>query len=327
MKRKIVFICLVPVLLLWGTGMLNGAEKVGTTSFQFLKLAYDVRASAMGGEFVSVANTSAAMFSNPGGLAFLQNMDLSFSYTDYFVDVGISAFTIAMPLGNLGTFGFNGLILDYGTIEVTEISAQGWNQDFTYFNPGLTGETINPGAMAFGISYARALTNKFNFGLTVRYASEDLVREKVSALLFDAGLIYQTGFRSVQFGAAIRNFGPEVTFINESYPLPQTFLFGTSMYLLGPENAILGHSGWQSLLVLYNLIHPRDYDQQHSVGAEYNLHNLLFIRAGYKFNYDEEGLTFGGGLQFKGIRFDYAYEPFGEVLDPVHQFSVGYGLK
>lgn len=326
MKIKTGFKCIL-VLLLSGIGTVNGTEKVGTTSFQFLKLHFDARSAAMGCALVSVNNTSEAMFLNPSAMASIEGLDLSFSYTDYFVDVGISAFSIAIPFGNLGTFGFNGMILDYGTIEVTEIAAQGWNEDFTYFNPGVTGETIHPGAMAFGISYARALTNKFNFGITARYATEDLVREKVSTLLFDVGLTYQTGFRSIQFGAAIRNFGPEVTFINESYPLPQTFLFGTSMHLVSPGSAMLAQSDWQSLLITYSLNHPRDYDQQHNIGAEYNLNDLLFVRAGYKFNYDEEGMTFGAGMRFKGIRFDYAYEPFGEVLDTVHKFSVGYGLQ
>lgn len=327
MNKNIRFFVFVLVIFsgVYNTAM--GAEKVGTTSFQFLKIAPDARSSAMGGAFVSVVNTSEAVFWNPGALAGITGLDISGSYVDYFVDVSISSFSAAIPLFRLGTVGFQASILDYGSIEVTEVASQGWNSDYTRFNPGLTGETINPGSMVFGLSFARSLTDKFNFGLTAKYVTEDLVREKASALVFDGGLTYRTGFRSLILGAAVRNFGPEIKFINESYPLPQTFTFGISGYLISSENSLVAQSPWQKLLFSYDIVHPRDYDQQHTVGVEYTFKNMLILRGGYKFNYDEEGIAFGMGLKIKNIRLDYAYDPFGEILNSIHKVTVGYGLK
>ena len=47
---------------------------------------------------------------------------------------------------------------------------------------------------------------------------------------------------------------------------------------------------------------------------------------GSRFNYDEDGLTFGGGLRVpfgeeSEIRFDYAFQDFG-VLTEVHRFTM-----
>jgi hypothetical protein len=81
------------------------------------------------------------------------------------------------------------------------------------------------------------------------------------------------------------------------------------------------------LLVSYDLSQPRDYGQQHHIGLEYGFRDLLFLRGGYKLNFDEEGLTYGFGINYSGIRVDYSYSDFGEYLNAVHRFSVGFGLN
>ena len=47
------------------------------------------------------------------------------------------------------------------------------------------------------------------------------------------------------------------------------------------------------LLVSIDAIHPRDYTERINLGAEYVLMDMIALRAGYRFNYDEEGLTAG----------------------------------
>ena len=43
-------------------------HKVGTTSFQFLKVISDARSTGMGGAFIAVGNSSGAVFSNPAAI-------------------------------------------------------------------------------------------------------------------------------------------------------------------------------------------------------------------------------------------------------------------
>jgi len=48
---------------------------------------------------------------------------------------------------------------------------------------------------------------------------------------------------------------------------------------------------------------------------------------GYKFDYDSEGLTFGGGLHTDlagwPVRVDYSYGKMSEYLNNVHRISLG----
>ena len=177
------------------------------------------------------------------------------------------------------------------------------------------------------MSYARQLTDKFSFGLTVKYAREDLVVKSTSSVMFDGGVLFNTGYNSLVLSAVLRHFGPKVTYFDKSYPLPQTFTLGLSGYLLSPESAFLMDSESNKLLLSYDLSQPRDYSQQHHLGMEYSFRDIFFLRAGYKLNFDEEGLTYGFGLAYTGLRVDYSYSDFGEYLNAVHRFSIGFGLN
>ncbi len=94
--------------------------------------------------------------------------------------------------------------------------------------------------------------------------------------VFDFGLVYKTGYRSIQTSAVIRNFGPEISFSDdeittnnsdfESYPPPQTLAIGVSSFLIAPDNSLLLQSGNQRLRVAFDIIGPRDYDQQYNTG-------------------------------------------------------------
>ncbi|MCP4705208.1 MAG: hypothetical protein GY865_11400 [candidate division Zixibacteria bacterium] len=53
--------------------------------------------------------------------------------------------------------------------------------------------------------------------------------------------------------------------------------------------------------------------------------NRYFLRGGYKFNYEEEGLALGGGIstplsETSDLSLDYAWVDFGR-LTSVHRFS------
>ncbi|RMD94844.1 MAG: hypothetical protein D6813_01465, partial [Calditrichaeota bacterium] len=63
------------------------------------------------------------------------------------------------------------------------------------------------------------------------------------------------------------------------------------------------------------------------VGVEYSYLDILFLRGGYKFNFDEESWALGLGVRFKGMRLDYSYSDFGDYFNPVHRFTVGFGMK
>jgi hypothetical protein len=323
--------CILLILLLGFSVPLysqgQGIDKVGTTSFQFLKVNPDARSTALGEAYTSVVSTSEAVFWNPAGLTRVQKMDVASSYVDWLLDISHLSLSAAYSFENLGTIGFQAILTDIGEIEETRVDYLFRVEEEGRYNPGITGNVVKPGAMVFGLSYARQLTEKFSFGLTVKYAHEDLVVKTASSVIFDGGVLFDTGFRSLSVSAVLRHFGPKVQYFNKSYPLPQTFTLGLSGYLLAPDNSFLMDSESNKLLVSYDLSQPRDYSQQHHVGIEYALRDILFLRAGYKINFDDEGLTYGFGLAYTGVRVDYSYSDFGEYLNAVHRFSIGFGLN
>lgn len=325
MKTKIhvsILILLIGVLLVPHSRLLS-FEKVGVTSFQFLKVMTDARSTAMGEAFTAVCDGSNAMFWNPAALTQVTRFDASVSYLDWFLDTGHFSAAAVYSLKNVFSVGVMGLVANYGDFEVTDVAHLGFIGDV--YNPGLTGEKINPGANVFGIGAARRLTDKFAFGIVGKYATENLDVKSKSLAMADAGITYNTGFRTLQVAATVRNFGHEVKYYDKGYPLPQTFNIGLSAYLTAPKDAMFFRSNRHRLLMAFDMVQPRDYDQQYNFGLEYSFANLLFLRGGYKLNYDEEGLSLGFGVHYGMYRIDYSYCDFGKYLDSVHRFSVGFG--
>lgn len=318
----LMIIVLVALPFRQGMGQVSGFDQVGTTSFQFLQVIPNARAAAMGNAGTTTMESSDAIFFNPGSLARMDGLNIALSYLDWFLDVNISSVSLSYQWGNLGTLGFHGMVADYGEIIETRVDELQRDPETGIYNPGLTGNTATASAMVFGISYARALTDRFSFGLTAKFAREDLVAKAVNALIFDGGMIYETGFKSLKLGVMVRNFGAEVKYFDESYPLPQTFSIGVSGFLLGPAaEAFFLSSEDNRVLMSYELVQTRDHSQQQHLGMEYSFRDLIALRGGYKFNYDEESWTVGFGLAYNRFRLDYAYNDFGNILGNVQRFT------
>jgi hypothetical protein len=108
------------------------------------------------------------------------------------------------------------------------------------------------------------------------------------------------------------------------------FRVGLAADLVGADGLLMAQED-SRLLLAFDLFQPNDYTQQEHVGLEFEFSGMLALRAGYKFNYDTEGLTAGGGLRqnIGGIRFsfDYSYGAMGTYLGNVHRISLGAGLQ
>jgi hypothetical protein len=188
----------------------------------------------------------------------------------------------------------------------------------TPLQPDGTGETFFSSNYRVGISFSRFLTDRVTFGATVNYIYLSLYSgfddHAVSA---DVAAFYVTDFRDFKFGMKIANFGSEIKFVNEPYPLPVNFTFGLSMNAFEHEK--------QKALISINGIKPNDGKPLAMVGAEWNYNDLLFLRGGYHANHEIEKFGFGAGLQVPvrqyEIRFDYSYNDF-TLLGGAHRFGV-----
>jgi hypothetical protein len=338
---------IVLLLALWAVSTESvWAQKVGTSSLQFLKVMPTARATALGDAYVSLASGADALFWNPAGLTSAVSHDIAMTMTVWLFDTKQGAFGYALPLGDIGTFGVQVQYVDFGTIQETRVDYLqfvGPTGGQTY-NPGLTGNTFRPYSYLVGLSYGRMFTEAFSAGVTAKYVRESLFNgstvtvtnpstgaleehnTSAGVLLFDFGIRYYTGFRSIFLGASVQNFGGQVKFARESYPAPLTFRLGASGNLMG-QDALLLQDDTHRATVAFDLLQPNDYAQQMHFGLEYEYARTVALRLGYKAKYDTEGLTAGLGVQstFAGLHllFDYSYGSMADYLTNVHRISLG----
>ncbi len=338
-----IFMALAVLAAAWvGTA---SAQKVGSTSMQFLKVLPSARAAALGEAYSAWASGAEAVFWNPAGLALTDHHQVSLTYTDWLFDARQGALSFATPIGALGSVGLQVQYVDFGVFEET-------TNERPYISdpdrPGLTGRTFRPFSYVVGATYARHLTDRFALGIGLKYAHESLfdggrvstqIRQGVfdevdtyaSGVLFDFGIRYETGFRSIQIASAVQNFGADVSYAVESYPVPLMFRVGIAADLVGPNGLFAGGYDANQVRAAVDIFHPNDYAQQVHMGLEYEFARLLSLRAGYKFFYDNDGLTLGGGLQYAagdlGLAVDYSFGSMGTYLGNVQRISLAIELQ
>jgi long-subunit fatty acid transport protein len=296
------------MLLLLLPGLAFGQAKVGTAGAQFLEIGVSARAVGMGDAFVAVADDATAMYYNPAGLTQLYDREVTVAAIDYPADIQYGFAGIAYPLYRFGgVLGVGFYALDAGQMDET-----------TYEYSQGTGRTFSAASYALGLSYARNLTDRFSVGLTLKFIDEHYEDERSSGWAADVGTSYNTGFRNFKISMVITNFGPDMTFISESYPLPINFRFGGAIDVLESER----QRGTFSL----EAQHPSDNLEKYNAGFEYSYDEHYFLRVGQRFNYDEGTFSVGGGihvpLQSMDLQLDYAYQDMGR-LTQAHRFTLG----
>ncbi len=303
----------------------GGLKKVAQTGMKWLSIPVGARGSALGGSFTAVVNDASAVFWNPAGSALTSGGHLFLNQSRWIADITLNAGSISYGTKGWGVFGLSMMAVNWGTLHGTRRTSTGSGFEET-------GE-FSPEDWSVGVSYALRVSDKFSFGAHVKYIHENLgsayegtmdnpqtYTGEMNLVAFDFGTLYFTGFKDLRFGMTIQNFSQEKKYRAESFPLPLTFRFGVAMDLIPLFASGTGHS----MTLCIDADHPRDYSERLHFGGEYSFRNLVFLRAGYKTNYDEEDLSLGGGLLLKlrnlALGLDYAFVHF-KNFDSVHMFS------
>jgi hypothetical protein len=311
------------VLFLVMVGTLSlGFNKVGTTAAPFLKIEYGARPVGMGGTFVALANDPSGIYYNPAGIAENKSTQFMGGYTVWFADLKYNYATFVLPTSRIN-FALWGSFLYSDAISVTTIeNPEGSGQKFTYVD-GLLGFTVSA-----------PLSDRLSVGISGKYIQQKLYNESASTFALDVGSILRTPLKGTRLGMCLVNYGgrmqlfgndlivqtdpwpefagnPEVEarLTTESFPLPLAFKLGIAFEIDG--------------------IHPNDGEEKVQFGFEYSLYDMLFLRGGYKVNYDTQKYTGGAGMKFsigkRTFAVDYAYVDM-DVLDATHRISLGIGF-
>ncbi len=332
MKRIIMLISFS--LLLSAAVSADELSKAGSCGAQFLKIGLGSRYQAMGEASVAVANDVYATYWNPAGLAEIENAAISFTNVNYLLDINLNFVGFAKNFEDVGVFGVSTTIMTTGDQEITTLEEQEG-----------TGEYYTATSYTFGLTYARQMNAQFAFGASIKYIGERIHNESAHGFAVDFGTLLYPGINSLRLGVSISNMGAEMAFsgsdlivsyyddtgddaINpvsaelktNSYDLPMMFRVGAAYDLELTEMTVMTLAG--------ELTHPNDNEQQGALGAELGFNDMFFVRGGYKINYDEQGLTVGGGLDTKiskstRLMVDYAWQDFGR-LESTQRFTVGF---
>lgn len=331
---------MILIILILGIKPVNAQEVdySGTSAVNFLKIGVGARPMAMGDAAIASINSAEALYWNVAGLTRIdEQFSVAISTMEWLVESRNSYFAAAVRLGEFGTVGLDIQYLDYGKVEETTV----YDQDGT-------GRFLSASDMAIGLGYARKLTDRFAFGVKVKYINETIADATGDAFAIDIGAVFVTSFfdNNFRIAASLSNFGTKLKFTgrdlsvtynvpdnpsNKQIPadlstiewdIPLLFRFGVSNYFINNDQV--------SLLVAYDVLDSRDYEVRHNVGGELGLYKILYLRGGYKFNYDEIKYTAGIGLDFMEIlkyqlKLDYVYLDYGD-FDALNQFSLIFNL-
>ena len=314
----------------------QGVTKTGTTAGKFLSMGIGPRAIAMGGAFTSIADDASAMYWNPAGIDNLQQNQIIFTQTNWFVDIKLNYIGAVFKAGQIGTFGLNMTAMTMGDMEVT-----------TANNPEGTGDYFSAGMYAVGFTYARHLTQKFIIGANFKYVRESISQSAAQGFAVDIGTMFITPFYGIRLATSISNFGTKMQMQGDDLliqhdPNPNingdnsnlNAYYETDRYEM-PLRLQIGLARdfhfiqGQRLTLAVEAAHPNDNSEYMNLGGELALfHERVFLRGGFKslFMRDrEEGLTLGAGYHTPNfgkfsLNIDYSFQDFKHLGD-VHTFG------
>jgi len=286
-------------------------ERPGSTDGQFLRIGVSPRGTALADAYISLVEGAEGTHYNSAALARINGTDIVFNHTTWFAGINHEFFAAAHNFGDIGTLGISAIGLYTDEMIVR-----------TPLQPGGTGETFYAGNYKLGLTYSRYFTDRVTIGFTINYIHMSLYKDfKDDALAFDIAAMYVSDFRDFRFAMQISNFGSNIQFVNESYPLPTNFVFGASFNMLEFDD--------QKLIFSFAANKPNDGSPQSQIGTEYNYNNTFFLRGGYYLSHSVAQFAFGGGLNLDvaniRTRVDYSYSKF-DLLGSSHRFGLGITL-
>jgi hypothetical protein len=307
-----IFLCAIMTSSLW-------AENSLTSSFEFLRTDFSPRTAAMSNSFTALRGDINGQFINPAGLAYVEQRQYYFNYTNYLLDINGGAAGYAHLHPGFGTLSVGLVYMDYGTFtETDEFAVE-------------TGNEFSANEIALGVGVSNFLDKNWAYGVNAKYVFSKIADFNASAVALDFGLIYDAPFQdNLHFAFSVLNIGNNFEYYGkrkESLPLSMRLGLTKKLAHLPLE-----------LGVSLNDINVTSEDfadrlKRFSIGGEFTLSKSLRLRLGYNNDLknslnteNESGSNFGGvsgglGFYLKRFRFDYSYSSFG-LLGSTHRFGI-----
>ena len=262
-----------------------GGQRVGIAAYSFLKTDVNARSVGMGGASITLSDDAFGAINNPAAL--VRNKENSIAIGNYAYNWEMhQSFLSGNFKKGTNAFGLSVNMLNSGAMDVR-----------TEFQPNGTGEVFYVSNSSVMLNFAKELSDNFSFGIGIKYLNERIAQYQSHNAAADLGFLYQTDFKDLRFAVFVQNFGGkssirgnyfELDFNRDTALVPDIFNMPT-VFKLG-----LSFVPWKkddhSVRLAAQLNHPNDNAENIRLGLEYNFHDLVFARVGYKINLEGQSL-------------------------------------
>ena len=331
MKRQIPVALLMAAMLCGVVVERAEATPESRAAVLFLLIEPGARAIGMGESYVAIADDATASYFNPAALAGQTARKLNFTHAKWLPgladDLSYEFLAYSQPVEGWGNIGINGALLNLG--EQTRTGERG----------EVLG-TFSSYDLALSAAYGADIGDNLSAGIGLNFIRSNLADQGAgiergkgvgNSFAADLGLLWKITPR-LNFGAALRNLGPKIAYIDASQadPLPQHIVLGMAYEVLETEfhNMLLSvdlykpliddHSFAKNLLTAWTdeAMGDEFKEMDLHVGGEYRYglsavkdQSFLALRAGYSLDHDGDlkTPTFGLGLKYNLFQVDVAY--------------------
>lgn len=340
--RTLKWILPAILLLAAAPALAGGLDRIGTAGAQELRVPVGAASVALGGSSVAMGGGLSNVFYNPASLASTDESEAMASWSSYLADADVNYVALSTKLGNQGNLGFSVKVLNVGDITVTTEEA-----------PEGTGEILTPNFAVLGLTYARRMTDRVLLGATGTFINERISDATAKGFAFDLGVQYDTGWRGLRFGFAMKNVGPDMRFDGPDFEerievpgddpaaQPHVVRLRPAAFEL-PSYLQIGaiydlRFGEERTLSLLGAFQGNNFNtDEYRLGAEFMLGEWLALRGGFtgQLAFDEEdrqenylyNYSYGAGFHFKlgdtPFKLDWAGTAVGEFFDDNQQITL-----
>ena len=212
--RKLLFLFFI---LLYSISLIGQESK---SAFDFLLLPNSARASALGGNNVSlIENDLSLIYQNPAFLGQEMDKTVSLSYLSYIGDIGAGSATYAKAIGERSAWGIGACYTNYGNmLETTEDNVILGN--------------LNASDICGQLFFSSDLTEKIRGGVSAKLIYSNYAHYTSVGLGVDLGISYYDPEKDFSFGITGKNIGRQLKAYEEELSgLPWDIQVGISKRL------------------------------------------------------------------------------------------------
>ncbi len=281
-----------------------------TAAFQFLKLPFSARLASLGSVNFFGPSDGTMAWSNPSSAVLVHQSEVAAGGISHLG--GVANFVNASALFKKEGRAY-GFCISYSGAEHSQVSAPILDKNYLYQESGRF-LTYN---LVLGGFYSVMIQPRTSFGVSTKVVAERLYSATYFGRVIDLALteiVDKTSFFSIgarNLGGAFNpsNFAPSSVFLTIFKKI------NVVGFVLEAEQDIINNG-------------------EVKVGLEAPVEKILAIRAGFRHPFREHDtgdfvmsrVTFGLGLTFGKIKFDYGYYPKGE-LGANHYINIGVAKK